>query len=121
MKLEDIDQLDSKERHVLSASFYVNALDDRMSYVTADVALVIAVVVLLFVIDAPEWAFGLLLMSFVVIMAIEKASYLRSNGIHQSLIRKLVHRIEQVQGAPPTPPNAAQVEASASNAESAGL
>ena len=102
MEDQDVVKLDKSERKLLDLSFETGFSESRIRNIVINLGFASAAVILAAVygIRVP-WlvAFSV---AILVISAIEKISYARTLLHYDSLVRKLVHRVEQLEGTRPT-------------------
>ncbi len=100
----DIEELTEKERATLDDSFA--AARRRARGVLMSALAVLVVIFLFFQLGVSEAWFAGMALTLLVVSAIEKVSYQRTMIAYESLIRKLVHRVESLEGVPLTPDDA---------------
>jgi hypothetical protein len=106
MRKTDIDMLNHDEAQAVDDSFDSVTFPARIGSILLGTFLAICVVLALLVLEASA---GVIAAAFAVVLAIstlEKASYARAQMNAEAAIRKLVHRIEDLEGVPSTPDNA---------------
>ena len=94
--------LSEDEQRVLDLSFQPGLTERRMRNILINFFLALTALVL-FV----AYRIGVIWMSGVaaailIVSAVEKVSYARAMLDYKSLVRKLVHRVEELEGSPPT-------------------
>lgn len=110
MRDRDIVEFDDFERELLDGSFNPTPIYQRMRTVVV-LALLVAGLIALFAV----WnalTIGILIvvfLAYVAVAAAEKLSYAYTMLRFESLVRKLVHRIESLEGVPLTPDAAEHV------------
>ena len=106
MLTSDIEILNKKERELLSHSFHPERLHRRIrgGVLSAVVVLVTVIAFLQYSITAP-W-FAAVTIAVVTISAIEKVMYHRTMQVYESLIFKLTHVVEHLEGVSLTPQDA---------------
>jgi hypothetical protein len=102
MENRDLTMLTNDEQRVLDLSFQPGLSERRMRTILINAFLVL-VALALFV----TYRIGVIWISGVaaailVVSAVEKISYARAMLHHKSLVRKLVNRVEQLEGTTPT-------------------
>lgn len=105
MQKLDPEQLNEPEYALLGGSFHPQRLQRRARGVilSAAVMLVGVVVLLQYGLTVP-W-FAALTIAVLMVSATEKILYHRQMQTYESLITKLTHRIERLEGVPLTPQN----------------
>lgn len=108
----DIDNLTQQEREILDDTFQRQVRERRLRGVLWS-TLAAATTVGLFILlgFSVAWFAGIAF-TLLVISAIEKYSYQKKMLTYESLITKLVHRIEKLEGVPLSPENARPSETS---------
>ena len=102
MKDEDVMQLDASERKVLDLSFQTGLTESRIRNIVINSSLAAVAVILSAVYGIPPVWLVALTVIILLIAALEKISYARALLHYRSLVRKLVYRVEQLEGAPAT-------------------
>jgi hypothetical protein len=102
----DIDLFTKKETTELDDSFNASGLSSRASQAITGAFLSIGVALALFYLDVPRVALTATLVLYAVVFTAEKLSYVRSLVTSRSVVRKLVRRIETLEGLSQTPDNA---------------
>jgi len=102
VKDQDVMQLDESERKVLDLSFQLGLTERRIRNISINASLACAAVVLSAVYGIPMLWLVALTVIILIISALEKISYARALLHYRSLVRKLVYRVEQLEGAPAT-------------------
>lgn len=102
----DIEGLTEQERATLDDSFERAAARRRARGVGMSALAVLVGLFLFFQLGFSQAWFAGLALTLLIVSGIEKISYQRTMKDYESLIRKLVHRIENLEGVPLTPDNA---------------
>lgn len=100
----DIKDLTSHERRALDDAFHEGTSPRRTRGVILSAAVVLAGVVLFTYFGASIVFLAGLTVATLVVSASEKLVYQRNMEAYESLIRKLVNRVERLEGVPQTPP-----------------
>ena len=102
MQDQDVMALEESERKLLDLSFQRGVVERRIRNIVIDVAVASAVVIIAtaYGLRAPWLAAVAVLL--LVVAGLEKVSYARSLLHCTTLVRKLVHRVEQLEGAQQT-------------------
>lgn len=106
MRKIDIDMLTREEAQTLDDSFDCTGLPSRFRNVVLGGFLAAAFALTLFILGASAGVMTAALITIVAVGSLEKATYVRAQMNSRSTIRKLVHRIEDLEGVPSTPDNA---------------
>ena len=98
----DVMMLDADEKRVLDLSFQPGLSEKRVRNILINFFLVL-IALLLFA----SYGIGLIWLTalagtILIVSAVEKVSYARSMLHYKSLVRKLVHRVEELEGLAPT-------------------
>jgi hypothetical protein len=98
----DVMMLDDDEKRLLDLSFQPGLTEKRVRNILINFFLAL-IALLLFT----SYGIGLLWLAamagtILVVSAVEKVSYAREMLHYKSLVRKLVHRVEELEGAKPT-------------------
>jgi hypothetical protein len=103
MRKEDINMLDEIERKTLDLSFHVERQQRRVrGFVWSGVAVLVAVV-LFWQLGLSRGWLALLAATILGISIAEKVTYQAAMRRYEAVIRKLVRRVEQLEGVAPTP------------------
>ena len=103
MKNADIAELDAFEKSLLEGSFDP-ANDERKTWrIVVDSLIVAAIVISLAVWSASLILMAVVVLTYLLVATLEKASWQRQLLAHRLLVQKLVHRIEALEGIPLTP------------------
>lgn len=105
MKKNDITMFTDDEATVLNNSFDQGGLPGRVRSITLGAFLATAVVLGLLVFEVSAGGIAASAIVFVLIASFEKITYARTQMHSQAVIRKLVHRVEKLEGVPFTPDN----------------
>lgn len=102
MDNRDVMMLDSDEKRLLDLSFQPGLTEKRVRNILINFCLAL-IALLLFT----SYGIGLLWIAamtgtILVVSAVEKVSYAREMLHYKSLVRKLVHRVEELEGSKPT-------------------
>jgi hypothetical protein len=101
----DISMLTESERELLDHSFHPEQMDRRTRGIMLSVLVVVAAVTSLGVYGlSAEWFAGVTI-AVLAVSTLEKILYQRAMLNYESLIRKLVHRVEKLEGVKLTPEN----------------
>lgn len=103
MLKQDILALSPREKRVLVDSFYEGVSPRRVRGVVLSVLIVLVGVVLFVSFSAGEIFLAGLTIATVLVSAAEKLVYQRSMVAYESLVRKLVNRVETLEGVELTP------------------
>jgi hypothetical protein len=98
----DVMMLDRDEKQVLDLSFQPGLTEKRVRNIVINFFLVLTALLLF-----TSYGIGLVWLTgmagvILVVSAVEKISYARTMLHYKSLVRKLVHRIEELEGSRPT-------------------
>ena len=99
----DIAVLDPKERELLDESFHSERLARRIRGVLFSAGIVLVAVVTFGEYGLTTPWFAAIAVAILLVSAVEKCVYHQTMANYESLIRKLVHRIERLEGVPLTP------------------
>jgi len=103
MKPADIVQLNELEKKLLEASFDPD-YDERKTWrIVVDSTIVAVIVISLAVWSAPPILFVVVTLTYLLVATLEKASWQRQLLGYRSVVQKLVHRVEALEGIPLTP------------------
>ena len=102
MENRDVMMLDAHEKRLLDLSFQPGLSEKRLRNILINFFLA-ATALLLF----SSYGIGLIWLTamaaaILIVSAVEKVSYVRSMLHYKSLVRKLVHRVEELEGSTPT-------------------
>ncbi len=103
MKERDIKELGAQEQAMLERSFQPALSDKRVRNVLLSTGMTIAAVAVFSIYGASIVAITAIALVIVAVSAAEKVSYARELLAYKSLVRSLVHKLEDVQGIEPTP------------------
>lgn len=103
MKKQDIDMMTEPETEVLDNSFDKEGLVTRFRNIVLGTAIATALALGLLAFGASSVSVGAVFIAYVFITALEKVSYVRMQSNSRSTIRKLVHRVEELEGGVATP------------------
>ena len=103
MKELDIQNLGPRERELLELSFQSGLKEKRVRNVVWSALMLFAGLLLFSSYGVGLIAITAIALVIVVVSAIEKISYAREILMYKSLVRALVHRLEEVQGIELTP------------------
>jgi hypothetical protein len=106
MLSSDIAQLTEQERELLANSFHLNKMQRRTRGVILGALAVVLGVVALDQLGLTIHWFEALTLVVVAISTTEKFTYHRAMTTYEGLIRKLAHRVEELEGLQLTPNNA---------------
>jgi hypothetical protein len=106
MKKADIKILDERERDLLDESFRSEKLFRRVRGIVFSSAVVLVALISFADYGLSASWFAAIAGTILAVSAIEKVLYHRTMASYESLIRKLVHRVEQLEGEPLTPHDA---------------
>jgi hypothetical protein len=102
MENRDVTMLTDDEQRVLDLSFQPGLSERRMRTIAINAVLVLIALGLFVAYRIGMiWISGVAA-SILVVSAVEKISYARAMLHHKSLVRKLVNRVEQLEGTAPT-------------------
>jgi hypothetical protein len=111
MKPGDVKAFDDTERHLLDGSFAPDQIQRRMRTIVVVSALVAAIVAFFgFWQPTPAAMMTVAFLVYVVVVTIEKLVFAQTILRFESLTRKLVHRIESLEGVPLTPDSTEHVK-----------
>jgi hypothetical protein len=100
MLIEDIRQLDKPERRALDESFHPEMTRRRSRGILLSAAIVLLGVSLFAAYGVSMIFFAGLTAATILVSAVEKLTYQRAMMRYESLIRKLVHRVERLEQVP---------------------
>jgi hypothetical protein len=104
MKQGDVRALDEFERHLLDGSFSPNQMHRRMRTIVVVSVLVAASVAFFgFWTGTTARMITVAFLAYIAIVTIEKIVFVQTILRFESLVRKLVHRIESLEGVALTP------------------
>lgn len=106
MKKTDIQMFTEEETRVIDNSFDRESLPSRFRNIILGAFFATAVALGLMAYQASAGFLAGVAILYVAIAALEKVSYVRTQMHSRAAIRKLVHRIERLEGVPVTPDNA---------------
>ncbi len=106
MKQHDFDQLTEDETKIVDNSFDSNSIPNRFRNIMLGAIAMAALGVGLHTFGASRLSITSTFVFFVAVVFFEKTTALRTQLNSRTAIRKLVHRIEQLEGLPATPDNA---------------
>jgi Flp pilus assembly protein TadB len=102
MQDQDVLALDESERKLLDLSFQRGMVERRIRNIVFDVAVTSAVVIIATAYGLRTGWLAAVAVALLVIAGVEKISYARSVMHYTTLVRKLVHRVEQLEGTQQT-------------------
>ena len=102
MQDQDVMALDESERKLLDLSFQRGMAERRIRNIVFDVAATSALVILATAYGLRSGWLAAVAIVLLVVAGLEKISYARSLMHYRTLVQKLVHRVEQLEGAQPT-------------------
>jgi hypothetical protein len=109
MEKRDIEEFDSFEKTLLDGSFNPDQIHRRMRTIVV-VSLLVASVVTIFAIYRGTLVLLTVgFLAYIAVATIEKLSFMYTILRFESLVRKLVHRVESLEGVPLTPDQAEHV------------
>lgn len=102
MENRDVLMLDDDEKRLLDLSFQPGLTEKRVRNILINFFLVMAALLLF-----ASYGIGLIWLTamagaILIVSAVEKVSYARTMLHYKSLVRKLVHRVEELEGSPQT-------------------
>jgi ABC-type iron transport system FetAB ATPase subunit len=106
MQQQDFDQLTETETKIVDDSFDRDSIPTRFRNIVLGTILIAALAVALHAFGASRLSITSTFVFFVTVVLLEKITALRTQMNSRSTIRKLVHRVEQLEGLPATPDNA---------------
>ena len=110
MKPSDVRAFDDVEKHLLEGSFVPNQIQRRMRTIVVVSVLVGAVVTFFgFWSATSAQMMTVAVLVYIAVVTIEKLVFLQTILRFESLARKLVHRVESLEGVPLTPDEADHV------------
>ena len=98
MQDQDVMALDESERKLLDLSFQRGMVERRIRNIVFDVAVTSAVVIIATAYGLRTGWLAAVAVALLVIAGLEKISYARGMMHYTTLVRKLVHRVEQLEG-----------------------
>jgi hypothetical protein len=98
MQDQDVLALDESERKLLDLSFQRGMVERRIRNIVFDVAVTSAVVIIATAYGLRTGWLAAVAVALLVIAGLEKISYARGVMHYTTLVRKLVHRVEQLEG-----------------------
>src|SRR4051812_33546282 len=99
---QDVMALDESERKLLDLSFQRGVVERRIRNIVIDVAVTSAVVIIATAYGLRTPWLAAVAVLLLVVAGLEKTSYARSLLHYTTLVRKLVHRVEQLEGTQQT-------------------
>jgi hypothetical protein len=102
MQDQDVMALDESERKLLDLSFQRGIAERRIRNIVFDVAVTSTVVILATAYGLRTGWLAAVAVALLVIAGLEKISYARAVMHYNTLVRKLVHRVEQLEGTQQT-------------------
>lgn len=102
MQERDVLSLDENERKLLDLSFQTGLHTKRIRHVALDVAVVSALVIVATAYGLHAGWLAALAVALLIVTGLEKVSQARTLLHYRTLVRKLVHRVEQLEGRQPT-------------------
>ncbi|HEU4583799.1 MAG TPA: hypothetical protein VFS67_36330 [Polyangiaceae bacterium] len=102
MQDQDVLALDESERKLLDLSFQTGLAERRIRNIAFDVAITSALVIIATAYGLRTGWLAAVAIVLLVVSGLEKVSYARSVMHYRGLVRKLVHRVEQLEGAQQT-------------------
>jgi hypothetical protein len=103
MNESDIEELSPNEQHVLDKSFQSALREKRVRNVLLSAGMTLIGVALFWFYGIGVTAITAMSLVIVAVSAVEKVSYAREILVYKSLVRSLVHKLEDVQHLEPTP------------------
>jgi hypothetical protein len=110
MKEQDIQRLDEREQRVLDLSFRHSLNEYRVRNIVLSTVFVMSGVVLFVVLGLGALASMGIAILVLLISMVEKIFYAKEMLDYKALVRKLTHRIEQLEGTKLTPDGAHPVD-----------
>ena len=98
MQDQDVMALDESERKLLDLSFQRGRVEGRIRNIVFDVAVTSAVVIVATAYGLRTGWLAAVAVALLIIAGLEKISYARGAMHYTTLVRKLVHRIEDLEG-----------------------
>ena len=102
MQDQDVLALDESERKLLDLSFQMGLAERRIRNIAFDVAITSTLVIIATAYGLRTGWLAAVAIVLLVVAGLEKVSYARSVMHYRGLVRKLVHRVEQLEGAQQT-------------------
>lgn len=102
MQDQDVLALDESERKLLDLSFQRGIVERRIRNIVFDMAVTSAVVILATAYGLRAGWLAAVAILLLVVSGLEKISYARGVMHYTTLVRKLVHRVEQLEGTQQT-------------------
>ncbi len=102
---KDIDMLTEDEAVVVDNSFAQGALPTRFRNIILGAFLAVGVVLALLVLEVSSTLMAATAIFIVLVASLEKVTYVRAQMNARAAIRKLVRRVERLEGVPLTPEN----------------
>jgi hypothetical protein len=99
----DIDQLSANEQQVLDRSFQSALSEKRIRNVLLSAGMTLVGVALFWIYGIGATAIAVMSLVIVAVSAVEKVTYAREILVYKSLVRSLVHKLEDLQHLEPTP------------------
>jgi hypothetical protein len=99
----DIDQLSATEQQVLDRSFQSALSEKRIRNVLLSAGMTLIGVALFWIYGIGATAIAVMSLVIVAVSAVEKVTYAREILVYKSLVRSLVHKLEDLQHLEPTP------------------
>jgi hypothetical protein len=104
MKSRDLQAYDDVEKHLLQGSFVPDQMHRRMRTIVVVSALVAVVVAFFgFWRHVTSEIIAVAFLVYIAVVTIEKLVFAQTILRFESLVRKLVHRVESLEGVPLTP------------------
>lgn len=105
MKRDDMEMFTEEEIKAVDNSFDRYSLPARFRNVLLGAFIAAALAVVLVVLDASATTLAIAFVGYVAIVTLEKVSYVKTEMTTRSTVRKLVRRIENLEGVAMTPDN----------------
>lgn len=102
----DFGLFSAAETRELDDTFDSEALPIRRRYIVYGTVLAVAFAGGLYAWGASPMILTATFIAYILLSAVEKLSYITSQDLARGMTRKLIHRIEQLEGVPATPDNA---------------
>lgn len=99
MENRDVLMLDADERRLLDHSFQPGLTEKRMRNIVINFVLVLAALALFTAYGIGMFWLAGVAGTILVVSAVEKVSYAREMMHYKALVRKLVHRVEHLEGS----------------------
>ena len=109
MEKKDVEKMDSWERTLLDGSFNPDQIQRRMRTIVVVSVLVAAAVVAIAVLRPTVVVLTVGFLAYIAVATVEKLSFMYTILRFESLVRKLVNRVEGLEGVPLTPDHAEHV------------